>query len=273
MTYFTGIDHPDREPGRNRYTEAKRQSTFTEKVAATVKDGDLYFSKRSPAHQRFYVEVDAKDSGLDETGLLCVTHVFKKPWPDMDGRWEDYDGGGNLVIRIRRTDDQSLAYGAMECIEQALYRTPLGRAVGREGIRKQAESLCKAFGIELHNEDERIPSTFITNVESEALAKQALLDLLTFAPENGYDDRLGPIFAEADGVGFAQDAEQYVKLINGESDGFGTEREHGRGSECLPLMSQPVFYGVLGYKGNGRSFQGRITRLMEAIGLTEDDLR
>ena len=78
----------------------------------------------------------------------------------------------------------------------------------------------------------------------------------------------------ADGLELVSRRRGDVLLIDHRlTDGFGTEREHGRGSECLPLMSQPVFYGVLGYKGNGRSFQGRITRLMEAIGLTEDDLR
>jgi hypothetical protein len=223
---------------------------------------------RSPAHQRFFVRFEQGEHGLEEAGLLCVTHQFNKRWPDMPGKWEDYDGGGNLVIKIHKTDDHSLSYAAMEAIEQALYRTPLGRAVGREGIRAQAESLCKSFGIELHSEDD-IPSTFITNAESEALARDALRELLTFTPENGYDDRFGPIFAEADGVGFAQDGQQYAAVINGESDGFDGD---GRGKP-LPLMSQPVFYGVLGYKGNGRAFQGRIDRLMEAVGLTEDDLR
>jgi hypothetical protein len=270
--YFTGIDHPDREPGRNRYTEEKRRSKFTEDVAATVTDGDLYFSKRTPAHQRFYVPVENGEHGLEveEGALICVTHVFKQPFPDIKGRWQEYDRGGNLVIKVRSGDDESIGYQALEAIEQALYRTPLGRAVGREGVRKQAESLCKTFGIERDRDD--APSTFTVNTDAEKMAQDALRDLLTFAPEGGYYDELGPIFADADGFGFAEDGEEYANLINGRTDGFGTKHD-GRGRDPLPLMSQPVFYGVLGSKGDGRSFQGRITRLMEAVGLEEDDLR
>ena len=269
--YFTGVDHPDREPGRNRYTEEKRRSKFTEEVAATVVDGDLYFSKRTAAHQRFYVPVEKGEHGLEmeDGALICVTHVFKKPFPDIDGRWHSYDKGGNLVIKVRSGDDESIGYEALEAIEQALYRTPLGRAVGREGVRKQAESLCKSFGIEIDRDDDDAPSTFTVNTEAEKLAKDALRDLLLFAPENGYAEELGSIGAEADGVGFASDGVAYASLINGESDGFDGD---GRGKP-LPLMSQPVFYAVLGYKGNGRAFQGRIDRLMEAVGLEEDDLR
>lgn len=266
--YFKGIDIPDTEPRRNKYAEKK--SKFTEKVANTVVDGDLYFSMRAPAHQRFFVPVEKGEHGQDEAGLLCVTHRFRKQFEDLPGRWEDYDSGGNLVIKIRKTDDAALVYSALDAIEQALYRTPLGRVVGRDALRAQAESLGKAFGLDRADFDQYrdATSTFTVNHDAEALAKAALLELLTFAPEGGYDERLGEIGADADGVGFASDGDAYASLIDGESDGFDGD---GDGTP-LPLMSQPVFYAVLGYKGNGRAFQARIDELMEAVGLTRDDL-
>jgi hypothetical protein len=269
--YFTGIDAPDTEPRRNKVAEKERKSKFTEAVAKDVVDGDLYFSQRSPSHQRFYVPIEKGEHGLEESGLLCVTHRFEKPFPDLDGKWRAYDGGGNLVIKVRKSDDQAIVYEAMQAIEQALYRTPLGRAVGRDALRAQAESLCKAFGLD--NQDAfgrygEATSTFTVNTDEEKLARDALRELLTYAPEDAYDERLGEIGADADGVGFARDGVAYASLINGESDGFDEAREDGP----LPLMSQPVFYAVLGYKGFGRSFQSRIDALMEAVGLTEDDL-
>jgi hypothetical protein len=266
--YFRGIDEPDTEPRRNRYCDQKRKTTFTEEVAETVVDGDLYFSQRSPAHARFYVPVEAGEHGLTEDGLLCVTHVFYQPFPDIKGRWKPYDGGGNLVIKINQATDAGITYEAMRSIEQALYATPLGRAVGRDTLRGMAESLCTTFGINLDRDEER--STFTVDPDAEKLIKDALRDLLTYAPEGGYDDRLGKIGADADGVGFAADAGEYTQLINGHTDGFGNT-DAGQGNP-LPFLCQPVFYAVLGYKGNGRSFQARITALMEAVGLTDEEI-
>jgi hypothetical protein len=272
MTYFKGIDTPDREPSRNRFADPKRKSKFTEKVAGTVVDGDLYFSLRSNATQRFYVPVEKGEHGQEESGLLCVTHQFRQPFPDIDGRWHAYDGGGNLVIKVRKAADDDLVFEAMQAIEQALYVTPLGRAVGRDALRAMAESLCKTFGIEDQDAFNRYgesASTFTVNPHAEKLAQDALRDLLTFAPEGGYAEELGAIGAEADGVGFASDGVAYASLINGESDGFDGDGE----GQPLPFLSQPVFYAVLGYKGNGRAFQARIDALKQAVGLTEDDLR
>ncbi len=265
MTYFKGIATPDREPGRNKFADPKRQSKFTEKVAKTVVDGDLYFSMQSPAHQRFYVPVEKGEHGQEEAGLLCVTHQFRKPFPDIDGKWREYDGGGNLVIKVRSTDDHDLAYTALDAIESALYRTPLGRAVGHDALRPLARSLLSAFGIE---RDGDFRSTFTVNMDHEALAKNALRDLLSYAPETGYDEALGNLGAEYDNVGFAEGSAEYTKLLNGQSNGFGEARD----GNPLPLLSQPVFYAVLGGKHEARGFQGRIDALMQAVGLTEDDL-
>jgi len=266
--YYKGIDTPDREPTRNKVAEKERRSKFTEAVAKKAEHGDLYFAQRTRAHQRFYIEIEAGEHGVEETGLYCVTHKFEKPYPESKGRWEAYDGGGNIVIKVRRADDESISYGVYEAIEQALYRTPLGRVIGRDALRAQADSLCKAFGVERYSSDG--PSTFTVDYEAEKVARDALRDLLTYAPETGYDKELGQIGAEHDGVGFAQDAEEYAKLLNGETDGFGKKYEGGRGP--LPLLSQPVFYAVLGYKGFGRSFQARIDALMQAVGLDEEDI-
>jgi len=266
--YFRGIDAPDTEPRRNKYAGKDRKSKFTEKVAETVVDGDLYFSMRSPAHQRFYVPVEPGEHGLAEDAdgtLLCVTHKFSKRFEDLPGKWEPYDGGGNLVIKVRSSDDRDLAYNALDAIESALYRTPLGRAIGHDAVRPLAKSLLTTFGMD---RDDDFRSTFTVDPVAEKQAQDALRELLTFAPESGYDERLGAIGADADGVGFAENAEKYTEMINGKSDGF-----NGKGDgETLPLLSQPVFYAVLGYKGNGRAFQARINALCEAVGLDQGDV-
>jgi hypothetical protein len=221
---------------------------------------------RARSHERFYVPVEAGEHGLEESGLLCVTHKFEKPFPDLDGRWKAYDGGGNLVIKLNKTLDGNVGYEAMRSIEQALYATPLGRAVGRDTLRGMAESLCTTFGVNLDHDEER--STFTVDPDAEKRAKDALRDLLTYAPEGGYDELLGTIGAEADGVGFAENRVKYAEVINGVSDGFHEPYE--KRQKPLPLMSQPVFYAVLGYKGNGRSFQARIDALKQAVGLDEE---
>ena len=268
MTYFKGIATPDREPGRNKFADPKRQSKFTEKVAKDVVDGDLYFSMQSPAHQRFYVPVEKGEHGLEVDGLLCVTHQFRQPFPDIAGRWHEYDGGGNLVIKVRSSDDEGIAYAALDAITSALYRTPLGRAVGHDALRPMAKSLLKAFGI-----DRDIRSTFTVDPVAEKLAQDALRDLLTYAHESGYDEAIGEMGAEYDGVGFAQDAAEYDHLINGASNGFGEKLPKERLGKPLPLLSQPVFYAVLGSKDEGRGFQARIDALMQAVGLDDEDLR
>lgn len=269
--YFTGIAEPDREPGRNRHAAADRKSKFTEKIAEAVVDGDLYFSKQAPAHERFYVPIAAGEHGLEEPGLLCVTHKFSKRWEDMPGKWEPYDTGGNLVIKVHDTSG-SLEYAALNVIERALYKTRLGRAVGFDALRDMAKSLAQSFGLDPDMDDYGFsPQAFRTNPENEQRAQEALKDLLTYAPETGYAEELGEIGAEYDNVGFAQDAAEYASVINGKSDGFGnTDNATGK---PLPLMSQPVFYAVLGGKHEARGFQSRIDALMRAVGLEEDDLR
>lgn len=269
--YYTGISHPNDEPRRNSWREVKKRSTFTEEVAANVTDGDLYFMQSSPAATRFYVPVEPEHGvkGAGDGELVPVTHKFVKHWDDMPGKWEPYDAGGNLVIPVRAASEE-IQFDAMRTIESALYHTRLGRAIGHDALREMARSLAEAFGIRLDLDSYAAsPGAFRTNPEQEQRAQAALKALLTFTPEGGYDPRLGGIGAEADGVGFAEDGQQYAALINGTSDGFDGE---GTGAP-LPLLSQPVFYAVLGYKGNGRSFQARIDELMAAVGLTEDDLR
>jgi hypothetical protein len=269
--YYKGIDHPDNEPQRTKFSEKK--SKFTEAVAKDVTDGDLYFSMRTPAHQRFYVPVEAGEHGLETAGLICVTHQFTKRFEDLPGKWEAYDGGGNLVIKVNQSGDRDIVFEAMRAIESALYHTPLGRAVGHDALRGMAQSLCKTFGIDRKDAFDSYgesASRFVVNSDQEVAAQDALRDLLTFAPEGGYVAEIGEIGAKADGVGFAENADQYGYLVNGDSDGFGGEsRTKG---EPLPFLSQPVFYAVLGYKGNGRGFQSRINALCEAVGLDPEDL-
>ena len=102
------------------------------------------------------------------------------------------------------------------------------------------------------------------------MAQDALRDLLSYAPESGYDAMLGKLGAAYDNIGFASDGIEYTRMVNGESNGFGnTDNADGK---PLPLMSQPVFYAVLGGKHEGRGFQNCIDALVQAVGLEEEDV-
>lgn len=273
MVYYIGVMHPDEEPMRNEIARRLR-SKFTREVAAQVVDGDLYLCSQSPAAGRFYIQADPGEHGVPEdaeTGrLLCVTHVFRTHSWQSDphvGKWETYDGGGNIVIRIRKNrDEYSKAHAARGAIESALYNTPLGRAVGLDAISKMTNELSEQFGLDPFPERGPKNSTFTLNEDANLRIKKAVESLLSWAPEGGYPDELGKIGADADGVGFARDAEEYASLINGESDGFGK-----RGTdEPLPLLSQPVYYAIAGSKEAGREFKARLIELMEAAGVEDD---
>lgn len=270
MTHYTGVDHPDEEPRHNEFRAAERKSKFTEEVAKTVKFGDTYLMKRAPGAMRYYVAPD-DDTDAD---LICVTHIFKPKWSGSDeGKWQEYDTVGQIVIKINDSAS-SPDYSGYRAIESALWHTPLGRAIGVDGMRPLAQELAEKFGLREWGTYESSAQKFTVNVDDEARVKKALIELLRYRPENGYHGMLGELGADVDDVGFAKDAEEYELMLVGLTDGFGTKHdEKNRRRHIPPVMSQPVFYAVLGGKQNGRSFQALIDELKTAVGVTDEELR
>lgn len=269
MTHFTGTDHPDEEVRHNEYRAPERKSKFTAEVAATVKFGDTYLMRRAPGSMRYYVATD------DETDadLVCVTHVFKPKWEGSDeGKWQEYDTVGQIVVKINSHDGDP-GYAGYRAIESALWHTPLGRAIGVDGMRPLAQELAEKLGLREWGEYESSTQKFTVNVDDEMRVKKALIELLNFKPDYGYDELLGKLGAKVDGVGFAQNGTEYARLLDGETDGFGNEYDKkDRADRVPPVMSQPVFYAVCGGKDQGRSFQRLIDELKAAAGITEADL-
>ena len=273
--YYVGIETPDREPKANQYRSANRRTKFTEDVAARATTGDLYFCRRSSAAERFLVPVKPGEHGTDPnsedveedgTLLLVVTHVHGTY------AWKPYDAGTNLVIRVDDTTD--LGFAAHRAVERILYETPLGRAIGPDGMRPVARKLVEAFGVGWDEEYVGSAAAFTVDTAAESAARRALMDLMAFAPERGYDPRLGQAGADCDGVGFARDGEEYARLLDGLSDGFGDDYDSDdpRHGKPLAMLSQPVYYAVAGSKDAGRSFRARLETLMEALAVTYDDL-
>jgi hypothetical protein len=253
--YYTGMDAPREEARRTEFRGDK--ATFTQAMYDAAEEGDLYFMKRSTGAQRYYVP--------DENGDLRVVTHKRGTYS-----WELYDGDGNIVIPLWGGDGDP-KYAANRAIEQALYDSALGKAIGRDGMRGVAQSLAEKFGLDSFDEYENSDRRFHVNDEENEGIKTALIELLEWAPEHSYPEEIGNAGAEYDGVGFAEDAAEYNNLINGVSDGFG-DKTKGDGKP-ISLMAQPVLYAVAGGKGDGRGIWGRLTRLMEVVGVTWDEVK
>jgi len=251
--YYTGMSEPREEARAAEFRGDK--ATFTQEMYDAAEEGDLYFMRRSTGAQRYYVPNAEGD-------LLVVTHKRGTYG------WEPYDGDGNLVISVYDPGAEP-KYAAHRAIEQALYDTSLGKAVGRDGMRGVAQSLAEKFGLDAWDDYAESDRAYKVNDEENEGIKTALKELLEWSPEFGYSELLGQMGAENDGVGFAQDSKEYSKLVDGVSDGFG-----GKGDgKTMPLMSQPVLYAVAGSKGDGRGIWGLLTRLMEITGLDWKDVK
>jgi hypothetical protein len=263
MKYFIGMSDPRTEARAAPIRGDK--ATFTQADYDAGEKGDLYFMKRSTGAQRFYVPTEGDE---DETKLLVVTHMCN------GYGWDPYDAEGNLVIPVWGASSGDPQYAAYRAIEQALYDTPIGKALGSEALRPVAQSLSEKFGMDRFEEYASSDRAFHVKDEDNEGVKTALKELLAWRPETGYWDELGKIGANSDGVGFAKDAEEYAKLINCESDGFGGKpHKSDKNHRGLPLMSQPVLYAVAGSKDAGRGIWSRVERLMSLVGLEWDDVR
>jgi hypothetical protein len=263
MTYYTGMSEPRTEARRAEFMGDK--ATFTQEMFDASEKGDYYFMKRSAGAQRYYVP-NPDDPEL----MLVVTHKHN------GYAWEEYDGQGNLVIPVYASgaSAESLKFAALRAIEQALYDSPLGKAIGRDGMRPVAQSLAEKFGMDSWDEYVNSDRAFTVKDEDNEGIKTALKELLEWRPEGGYDERLGEIGAECDRVGFAEDADEYGKLLNGASDGFkGKPNKRDKREGAITLMSQPVLYAVAGGKDGGRGIWNRLERLMKVVGLEWEDVR
>jgi hypothetical protein len=259
--YFTGLKDPRDEVTRTYDYGGKHPITFPKKVAETAVEGDYYFQKQSSGADRYYVPVPGKE----ETDLWVVTHVFN----GYD--WDRYDGDGNVVIPVWNGGGDA-KYAAQRGIEQALYDTPLGKALGRDALRPLCQSLAEKFGLDSWDEYVNSDRAFHVNDEDNEGVKTALKELLEFRPMS-YWEYLGEMGAECDGVGFAENAEQYNRLLAGETDGFGGEPHEKSKGKTMPLFSQPVLYAVAGSKDDGRTVWARLERLMSLVGLEWKDVR
>jgi len=264
---FRGISHPKDEPGRNKYREKERRTKFTEKEAAAAEVGDYYLAMEAPGGMRYAVEVNGE--------ITVVTHQLHKKydWKESDEtEWRAYDNVENLVIKIDgRQTGGDLRFAALRSIESTLHATPIGRALGRDAMRPVVEAFARSIGCDIWHEYTESEQAFTVDTKRQGQAKDALKALLEWAPENGYDERIGELGAEVDGVGYAENAEEYVKLLDGDSDGFGGEPHEDQRGEALPLLSEPVYYAVAGGKGDGRSFRSRLQDLKDAVGYDEED--
>jgi hypothetical protein len=139
-------------------------------------------------------------------------------------------------------------------------------------LRPLCQSLAEKFGLDSWDEYVNSDRAFHVNDEDNEGVKTALKELLEFRPEGGYLTHLGEMGAECDGVGFAENAEEYNNLINGDSDGFKGEPQ-GKPGKPISMFSQPVLYAVAGGKGDGRTVWGRLERLMSLVGLEWKDVR
>jgi hypothetical protein len=270
MAHYKGVRHPNEEPRSNSFRAPEKQSKFTEEVAAAVEEGDTYLCLQSPAGNRYAV--------TNETGeTIIVTH---KAVAKYNGKveWEDYDPGVNLVINLGRGADTDTKYAAMSAIEQAIYQTPLGRAVGRDGTRPMVEALMQTFGIDVWSNYVKSPQAFTVDPDAAGPAQRALIDLLTWAPENGYSTHVSQAAAEHDVYDASKPkqkryAEEYDKMLDGEDHSLYGKDEPEKGDGLrFPFLSDWVYYGLVGGKDAGRSFKSRIEELKSLVGVTDDDV-
>lgn len=268
MTYFAGYSDPTqhffstydlRVVQGDKSNDMLKVTRVEGDEVPEFQEGDLYFSRQTGADQRYAVPVLAGEHGFTADTILMVSHQYK------NGKWKKYEKGwSNMVIRVHDGTD----FDAHRAIESALYNTRLGNIVGHDVLREMTDAIAKVFGLRSWSDEDFGNHVLNTDDSGRLAARQALIDLLRYRPEGRYSHALGEMGAAYDDVGFAQDADEYTKMLNGESDGFKGEGD-GKGAT---LMSQAVMYAVVGGKHNGRSIKSRIEALKETLGVDDRDI-
>lgn len=217
----------------------------TNRPEAPVK-GDLYYNKSAGFGHVRYVE--------HEGSVVRVTDVY-------DGEsWVQYDPGpSQFVITVppgydgpeevvRRIVESSVGQETRWMLDSRV-----GFAVGR--------AVARGLGLEIEaNELTSEPPMTARPDELEDI-RIALTKLLNFAPEGGYHGKLAEIGAEVDNVGYAEDADEYLKVLNGDD-----------GRTPIAMMSEAVYYAILGGKEDGRVMNAYIERLKLLTGVRDEDL-
>lgn len=208
--------------------------------------GDLYYDQSAGFARVRYVEHDGK--------VNRVTDVY-------DGeKWVQYDPGPSQFV-ITVPDGYS---GPEEVIrrivEQAMGQETRWMLDSRVGFAV-ARAVARRLGLEVEaNEFAATPPMTARPDELEDI-RIALTKLLNFAPEGGYHDQLADIGAEVDNVGYAEDADEYLKVLNGDD-----------GRTPIPMLSEAVYYAILGGKDNGRVMNALLERLKLLTGVRDEDL-
>lgn len=244
----------------------------THEPAPEPRPGDVHLDRSAPAERQYLMLVpnqpldDPEGARGDRT--LRVTHIYT-----AEDDWRPIDNSKlHMVLQVRASDSQhdldGLPWAAMRAIEFALRMTPAGQILGDRAIRTMTESVMSALGIpEDSHDNETWDRLGVIDGDGLEKVRRTITELLSFTPESGYLPELGEMGAAHDDIGFAEDADEYNKLLSGESDGFG-----GSGDGLVaPLLSQAVYYAILGGKHDGRSVNARITAVREAAGVTDGE--
>lgn len=169
-----------------------------------------------------------------------------------------------ITLRVKKRYDEKdasteLYYAIREAV---VWGNPAGRHLSNEAQRGIIDAVMSTLGISAW---ERMSKTTPV-VDPMRGVREAVRDLFRFIPEGGYPDALGAIGFEHDNVGFFASAEEYQAFLDGK------DRKGKSKRDAAPFFSDPVLYAVLASgKHDGRSLKGRISAVLRAVGLTEED--
>lgn len=219
-------------------------------------DGDLHYDRYAGFANVRYVEVDGQPQR--------VTHR-------RDGEtWAPYDPGPDqFVITVPKGyhGPAEVVHRIVSSVLNQETRYMLDSQVGyRVGY-----AVAQRLGLDNEINATLDATPLTARVDDLEAIRLAVIKLLTFAPEHGYDARIGELGAIVDDVGYAENAEQYSLLIDGATDGFGDEVPRND-RKPLPLLSEPVYYALLGGKEDGRVMRAFIDRLKLVAGVKDEDL-
>lgn len=208
--------------------------------------GDLYYNKSTGYSHVRYVEHDG--------AVTRVTDVF-------DGEnWVQFDPGPDqFVITVPKGYD-SPAEVIKRIVDMSIGHETRWMLDSRVGHRI-GNAVAAKLGLDNEINEDINATPMTARVDPLEDVRLAVIKLLTFAPEYGYHDQLADIGAEVDNVGYAENGREYLKVLNGDD-----------GRTPIPMLSEPVYYALLGGKEDGRVMNAILERLKLVAGVNEEDL-